>query len=569
MKKRAISLLLALVLALSPAPAASAYDGQASQLARAPARQDAAITEISPTVTGWVERVPCPEQTPAPGSRSLYGAYIDENQVYQTINSFRSVYYEGMYWTNESENYVLSVPVYDESDGILYTMTGYGCVAFCYRLSDAAFGKASARNVYRFSYDDVHIGDILRVNNNEHSVTVLEKYSDHVVLAEANVNSSVHWGRTMTRDEVMRANYITTRYPSPSMASLDVSVDKFTVLPDEKVTISIDSIITSTYNIKIWKGAQDSGELAWEEYDVSPASTYWFSTPTTGFYTAYVEARNGNGQLISGTAAFTVSDGTPFDVTVGTDKTGYSLGETVQISYHANNAASYNLSIWLGDYSTGTRVASGNGYFTGRAAYQPKEPGTYTLYVEAVNSRGASSATCRFSVTGGPDSGKFLDVPPDAYYADAVNWAAGKGIAAGVTDTVFSPGSTVTRAQAVSFLWRAANQPAPSGTGNDFTDVSGSAYYFPAVQWAVENGITYGVTDTEFRPNGNVTRGQMITFLWRAQGRPGATGQGAWYADAEYWARSNSLLSGTPIPYATNADCPRSDVIYYLWNAMT
>ena len=237
MKKRVLSLLLALVLALSLAPAALAFDGEtavyeewASSIIQAPMpeQRDTALPETAPDVTGWTEEIPWSGPVSELETQELYGAAISEAQVYQTINALRSTYYEGMYWTNESEKYTLSVPGYDEKDNNYYTLIGYGCVAFCYRLSDAAFSTSVARKVYNFTYDDIRIGDILRVNNDQHSVTVLQKSSDHVVLAEANYNSSVHWDRTMTRAEVMAADYITTRYPSsePALTSIDISVDK-------------------------------------------------------------------------------------------------------------------------------------------------------------------------------------------------------------------------------------------------------------------------------------------------------------------------------------------------------
>ena len=484
MKKRILSLALAVALALSLTPAAMAYDGPAARSHQpSPAGiQAPALTESSPAATGWTEWIPYQGQASAPGELHLYGATVDEEQVYQILNGLRSQYPEGMYWTNESQRYTLSVPVYDESKGMSYTSIGYGCVAFCFRLSDAAFGSMSARKVSRFTYDDIHVGDILRVNGDTHSVIVLQKFSDYVVLAEGNYNSSVHWDRTMTRNEVMRSNYIITRYPS--------------------------------------------------------------GTP-------------------SGTPSGNPSN-VPSNVKVSTDKTSYSLGETVTITYSASNAVSYNLSVWLGDYGTGTLVTSENGFTTGKATWQPNKEGTYTMYVEAINSYGFSSAACQFVVS----DGLFTDVPSYVYYADAVEWAYNNKITDGTGGRKFSPDSTVTRGQAVTFLWRAMNRPSPSSLNNPFTDVSPSAYYYEAMLWAVENGITNGVGNSRFNPDGSVTRGQMVTFLWRAMDRPGETGQGDWYTDAEYWANSNSLLSGTAERYTTSAVCPRSDVVYYLWNAL-
>ena len=113
------------------------------------------------------------------------------------------------------------------------------------------------------------------------------------------------------------------------------------------------------------------------------------------------------------------------------------------------------------------------------------------------------------------DSNSFSDVPANAYFADAVEWAVNKGITNGLSDTMFGPYESCTRAQIVTFLWRAAGSPEPK-TASSFTDVPASAYYAKAVAWAIENGITNGMTETMFAPNATCTRGQSVTFLYRA-----------------------------------------------------
>ena len=111
----------------------------------------------------------------------------------------------------------------------------------------------------------------------------------------------------------------------------------------------------------------------------------------------------------------------------------------------------------------------------------------------------------------------FTDVAADAYYYDAVLWAVENGITKGTGDTTFSPNATCSRAQIVAFLWRSENMPA-AGTVNSFTDVAADAYYADAVNWAVESGITSGTTDTTFSPNSDCTRAQIVTFLYRCLG---------------------------------------------------
>ena len=112
-------------------------------------------------------------------------------------------------------------------------------------------------------------------------------------------------------------------------------------------------------------------------------------------------------------------------------------------------------------------------------------------------------------------STSFADVPANAYFASAVEWAVGKGITNGLSDTMFGPYESCTRAQIVTFLWRAAGSPEPK-TAVSFADVPAGSYYAKAVAWAVENGITNGMTETTFAPNATCTRGQSVTFLYRA-----------------------------------------------------
>ena len=168
----------------------------------------------------------------------------------------------------------------------------------------------------------------------------------------------------------------------------------------------------------------------------------------------------------------------------------------------------------------------------------------------------------------------FADVPANAYFADAVKWAVDKGITNGLSDTMFGPYASCTRAQIVTFLWRAAGSPEPK-TASSFTDVPVSAYYAKAVAWAVENGITNGMTETTFAPNATCTRGQSVTFLYRAL-KGTASGSAnftdvksdAFYADAINWAVANNVTNGTSnTTFSPNADCTRAEIVTFLYRA--
>lgn len=178
-----------------------------------------------------------------------------------------------------------------------------------------------------------------------------------------------------------------------------------------------------------------------------------------------------------------------------------------------------------------------------------------------------------------PVSGQspFEDVKAGDYYYDAVLWAVDKGITTGVSATRFDPNGSCTRAQAVTFLWRAMGSPAPTGTSMSFTDVPADSYYYSAVLWAVENGVTTGTSATTFSPDAPCDRGQIVTFLHRAMKSPAASAQStfsdvaadAYYAQAVAWAVENGVTTGTgDNAFSPTASCSRSQIVTFLYRAM-
>ena len=175
---------------------------------------------------------------------------------------------------------------------------------------------------------------------------------------------------------------------------------------------------------------------------------------------------------------------------------------------------------------------------------------------------------------GNPQTGVFVDVATGSYYEDAVDWAVGNGITQGTDDTHFSPDGICTRAQAVTFLWRAAGSPKPETRTMPFTDVPAGSYYYDAVLWAVENDITKGTSDTTFSPNMTCTRAQIVAFLWRSEKSPAAgtdnpfadVKSAAYYADAVLWAVKENITRGTTnTTFSPNADCTRAQIVTFLW----
>ncbi len=171
----------------------------------------------------------------------------------------------------------------------------------------------------------------------------------------------------------------------------------------------------------------------------------------------------------------------------------------------------------------------------------------------------------------------FSDVAADAFYSEPLDYCHGKGWVTGVTENTFAPGSACVRAQVVTFLWRAAGCPKPATKLNPFTDVAEADFYYSAVLWAVENGITNGTDATHFSPMGVCNRAQVVTFLWRAFGQPECASTehpftdvqtGSWYESPVLWAVENGITAGmTPTAFGPTANCNRAQIVTFLYRA--
>ena len=174
----------------------------------------------------------------------------------------------------------------------------------------------------------------------------------------------------------------------------------------------------------------------------------------------------------------------------------------------------------------------------------------------------------------------FADVAGGAYYYDAVLWAVNHEpqITNGTDAAHFSPDRTCTRGQVVTFLWRAVGEPEPASTANPFTDVKEGQYFYKAVLWAVEQGVTKGVSPTAFGPDRGCTRGQVVTFLWRAEGQPEPAAadnpftdvkEGQYYYKAVLWAVEQGITKGTgPDKFSPDATCTRGQIVTFLYRDM-
>ena len=172
----------------------------------------------------------------------------------------------------------------------------------------------------------------------------------------------------------------------------------------------------------------------------------------------------------------------------------------------------------------------------------------------------------------------FSDVSAAVYYADPVAWAVENDITNGTAPNVFNPDSTCTRAQVVTFLWRAAGGPEPSSNRNPFMDVVEGQYYYKAVLWAVEKGITSGVSVDKFSPDSGCTRAQVVTFLWRTEGKSASKSTaipfadvnlGEYYGLAVLWAVEKGVTNGTtPTTFSPNQTCTRAQIVTFLYRAL-
>jgi len=170
----------------------------------------------------------------------------------------------------------------------------------------------------------------------------------------------------------------------------------------------------------------------------------------------------------------------------------------------------------------------------------------------------------------------FVDVPADSFFYEPVAWAVANGITTGTSETTFSPDKVVTRAEAVTFLWRAAGEPEPTVTVNPFADVTEEDFFYQAVLWAVEKNITNGVDASHFDPYGTANRAQIVTFLWRAKGEPAANAENVftdvvesgYYYEAVLWAVENGITTGlTATTFGPDATCNRAQMVTFLYRA--
>ena len=295
-----------------------------------------------------------------------------------------------------------------------------------------------------------------------------------------------------------------------------------------------------------------------------------------------------NGQALStgGSATVAIPNSGTTDIVVKIGTKTYTLTILRNSGTGGNEggsggATSYTLTFDTNGGSAISKVSKTSGTTVDLTGYTPTRDG-YTfdgwysnreLTIKVTSIKLTSNTTIYAKWTAKSDM-SFTDVADKAYYRDAVEWAVENGITKGTTATTFSPNATCTRAQAVTFLWRTAGSPKPETRTMPFTDVPVGSYYYDAVLWAVENGITEGTSDTTFSPDATCSRAQIVAFLWRSEKSPAAgtanpfadVKSTAYYADAVLWAVENDITKGTTnTTFSPDADCTRAQIVTFLW----
>ena len=273
---------------------------------------------------------------------------------------------------------------------------------------------------------------------------------------------------------------------------------------------------------------------------LSPFAIGWYkNTPTPG------GGGGGGGAVSTYTLTFDTNGGSAID------KITKDSGTTIDLAAYKPTRAGYTFAGWFSDKALTKAVTS------------VKLTANTTVYA-------------KWTQNGGTAQNPFVDVKEGAYYYDAVLWAVEQKITSGTSATTFSPDASCTRAQMVTFLWRAAGSPKVENGKNPFADVKADAYYYDAVLWAVEKGVTSGTSATTFSPDATVTRGQTVTFLYRNAGSPEVSGTmpftdveaDTYYAKAVQWAVQQKITTGTSeTTFSPMSDCTRGQIVTFLYRA--
>jgi len=271
----------------------------------------------------------------------------------------------------------------------------------------------------------------------------------------------------------------------------------------------------------------------------------------------------------------------------GTRSTTFTINNTSSNSGGSNQSISYKLTFETNGGSKISDVSKSSGTVINLSEYKPTRAGfefngwynneTLTYKVAEINLNKNTTVYAKWVEIPKEETNPFIDVAENSYYHDAVMWAVQEGITSGTGPNTFSPEMITTRAQMVTFLWRTVGKPETKLSNSNFYDVDKDSYYYKAVLWAEENGVTEGTSATTFSPEDKVTRGQVVSFLWRFDGRHESTyanpfidiNDGMYYYDAILWAVEKGITYGTSeVNYSPDEPCLRAHIVTFLYRQL-
>ena len=361
-------------------------------------------------------------------------------------------------------------------------------------------------------------------------------------------------------------------YNAVTSAPVEITITKATPTGEPKytkITTSGKTLADAALTVEDSTLKPNAGTLEWidENGNALPGNTVieanttykWRFTPTDGNYTVLTGSIELYHKSSSGGGGW------------------YYSYHTIKATVGANGSISPSgwTSVRDGRDQTFT-ITPDKGYAVAKVLVDGKSVGAVKSYTFKNVTKDHTIEAIFMKSNGNPQTGVFVDVAEGSYYEEAIDWAVEKGITNGVSSNMFAPNDPCTRAQIVTFLWRAAGSPA-SKSMSSFTDVPADAFYAKAVAWAVENGITSGTGESKFSPNSACTRAQAVTFLYRASGSPAVSGKAefsdvsttAFYADAVAWAAKKGITTGIGGGlFGSDNDCTRGQIVTFLWRAM-
>ena len=409
---------------------------------------------------------------------------------------------------------------------------------------------------------------------NANNITVTYTGSDvpaSAITGTTSVDGAWSWKTTAPKNVADSGSHTVVFTPNDASAyeivedTITVTINKATPTgtPDyTKITTSGKTLADANLTVGTITPA---GTISWDAgnaQSVAANTAYdWTFEPTdtvnynnlTGSITPYTVSHSGGGGGGSYTPSYSITVDKTENGTVTVSPKSASKGDTVTITVKPDKGYELEMLKALDKDGDALKLTEKNGKYT------------FKMPSGKVTVKGSFVEEAPVQI--------FKDVPTDAYYYEAVKWAAEKGITGGVGNGLFGPNQPCTRAQIVTFLWRAAGSPAPKHMSS-FADVPADAFYAKAVAWAVENGITGGTGEGKFSPNATCTRAQSVTFLYRAAGSPkvsssaefGDVATNAYYADAVAWAAKNGITGGIGGGlFGSDNDCTRAQIVTFLY----